>query len=59
MYVFQFIMNEIAVIRVWTRGLFRPYACVVYHCFVFAVRVPNRFEPCSKFQVMYVVLLIS
>ena len=59
MYVFQFIMNEIAVIRVWTRGLLRPYECVFYYCFVHTVRVPNRFEPCFKFQVMYVVLLIS
>ena len=59
MYVFQFIINEIAAIRVWTRGLLRTHAYVSYYCFVHTVRVPNCFEPRPKIQVMYAVLLIS
>ena len=59
MYVFRFIINEIAAIRVWTRGLPRPYACVFYYCFVHTVHVSGCFEPRPKIQVMYAVLLIS
>jgi len=58
MYVFRLIINEVAAIRVWTRGLVRTHACVFYY-FVHTVRVPNCFEPRPKIQVMYVVLLIS
>ena len=59
MYVFQFIINEIAAIRVWTRGLFRTHAFVSYYCFIHTVHVSDCFEPRPKIQVMYAVLLIS
>ena len=48
MYVSQFIINEISAIRVWTRGLPRPYACVFYYCFVHTVHVSDCFEPRPK-----------
>ena len=61
MYVFQFIMNEIAVIRVWTRGLLRPHACVSYYCFVHTVHVSNCFElrPKNSSNVCCVVDLVT
>ena len=59
MYVFQFMLNKIMAIPVWTRGLPRPYACVFYYCFVNTVHVSDCFEPRPEIQVMYAVLLIS
>ena len=60
MYVFQFFINEISAIRVWTRGLPRSYAYVCFiTVFVHTVHVSNCFEPRPKIQVMYAVLLIS
>ena len=57
MYVFHFVLNKMLAIRVWTRGLARPYACVFYYYFVHTIRVPDCFEPRPKFQVMYDVLI--
>ena len=37
MYVFQFMLNKIPAIRVWTRGLSHPYACVFCYCFVYSI----------------------
>ena len=50
MYVFQFMLNKIMAIRVWTQGLPRPmHVFLVIVLFTsFLIRVPNRFEPRLK-----------